>query len=91
MRHLKGFMMQIRQFSFDFPLVHTLLPPAFSSSLPRSDKNSKINFYVFRFTKRFEFVIIRLHVLEKARFDSKQILSDLDSCKEKIGNSIHFL
>lgn len=49
-----------------------------------------------RFTKRFEFVIIRFHVLEQTRFDSKEIFSDLNSWKKRenndeIGNSIHFL
>lgn len=44
---------------------------------------SKIAFCVFAFTERFEFIIVCFHVLEKARFDAKQIFSDLHSWNDK--------
>jgi ATP phosphoribosyltransferase len=38
------------------------------------------------FTERFEFVIVRFHVLEEARLDAEQIPPQLDSCeiREKV-------
>lgn len=62
-------------------------------SLARARKHKAAEHKTLRlltFTKRFEFVIVRLHVFEKARLDVEQILPKLNSCEAKRGREKHF-